>query len=122
MFDFLSKDIKSVLVFGIGMGILAFIFSNQYIALCGLSISILAIVSSQFRQIFLKLWFGFAHVLGKINGAILLTIVFFLLVTPLAILFRVLKRETKFIRNKQTKSYYENREHLFIKEDLETPF
>jgi len=122
MFDFLSKDIKSVLVFGIGMSILAVIFSNLYIGTGALLIVILAIVSVQFRQIFLKLWFGLAHILGKINGTILLTIVFFLLVTPLALLFRLLKRETKFIRNSRTNTYYENRDHVFVKEDLETPF
>jgi hypothetical protein len=40
-----------------------------------------------------KAWMGVAHVLGKINTTIILSVLFFLIITPLGLVFRLLGRD-----------------------------
>lgn len=66
-------------------------------------------------------WMKLAHVMGWINGRILLTIVFFLLLTPLALIARLLKG-TGFRRYNKGQSPLVTREHTFGKADFEKPW
>ncbi len=40
-----------------------------------------------------KVWMGFAHVLGRINTTILLSVFYYLVVTPLALIFKLIGRD-----------------------------
>jgi hypothetical protein len=66
-------------------------------------------------------WMKLASVLGWINGRILLTIVFYLLLTPLALIARLLKG-TGFSRYNKGQSPLVSREHTFGKADFEKPW
>lgn len=62
-----------------------------------LLIATVAIVSAIFKpRIFspaLKVWLPLGHLLGKLNNGLLLVVIFFLLITPMALLFRLLHRD-----------------------------
>ncbi len=71
-----------------------------------------------------KGWLGFSHLLGTFMSKIILTAVFFMVVTPLALLRRVLGHDP--MRLKQwkngTESVFEIRDHQFTPEEIERPF
>ncbi|MBU1446177.1 hypothetical protein KKD70_02860 [Patescibacteria group bacterium] len=70
---------------------------------------------------FKKGWMKFAHVLGKINTTILLSIVYFLIVGVYAIVTRIFKLITlPFKKNKET--YWIIRKDKFDIESLKHPF
>ena len=65
-------------------------------------------------------WLRFANALGIINTKIILTIVFYGFLTPIAYFYRKTHGDFMFIkRNPEKKSFYEVREHLYKPEDLE---
>jgi hypothetical protein len=71
-----------------------------------------------------KIWIGFSHVLGTIISRILLTILFFVLVTPVG-LFRKLKGADSLQLkkwNKKKNSVFEFRNHTYSAKDIEHPY
>jgi hypothetical protein len=64
------------------------------------------------------------RVLGKISSTIILTVIFFLLVTPVGLIRRLLKKDNlrldEFKRNKNT--VFAERQHLYLPADLDHPF
>jgi len=70
------------------------------------------------RQI-ARLWMGLTQVLGRISNAVLLSVVYWLVVVPVAV-FRRLRKKDKLTRFDQfVGSNFTKRDHTFEKEDLE---
>ena len=70
------------------------------------------------------LWFGLAELLGNISSKIVLAFIFFLVVTPLGIIRRIMGKDNlklKLFRKDKTSVLIE-RGHLFSKKDIEQPF
>jgi hypothetical protein len=67
-------------------------------------------------------WMKLAKLLGYINSRILLFVLFFLVLTPIALLMRLLGKNT-YIRSATGKrSLFTGRNHQFTKADFEHPF
>jgi len=66
-------------------------------------------------------WMLLAQGLGWLNGRVLLSVVFFLLLTPIAWLARASGAATGFLlrKKKADESYYADREHTYEPKDLE---
>ncbi len=64
------------------------------------------------------MWLKFAYIVGKINTKIILTIIFYFILTPIAILYRL--KEKDFLRIKKTDaSQFYHREYKYCPEDFE---
>lgn len=57
-----------------------------------------------------RIWLWLGHQVGRINTWLLLSLVFFLLVTPLALLFRLTGRDLLQLRRKHLASYWHRRD------------
>ena len=57
-----------------------------------------------------KLWIQFGILLGKIISPIIMSLVFFVIVTPVGLLVRILKKDVMGLK-KSSSSYWINREH-----------
>jgi len=70
------------------------------------------------------LWLGLSHVLGTIMSKILLSILFFGLVTPIGVLRRLFGKDSLKLRafkaNKESAMSVRN--HLFVGHDIERPY
>lgn len=65
-------------------------------------------------------WLAFSELLGIFNSRIILTIIFYLCLTPLALVFRFYNKNALFIASsKNETSNFLERNHVFVKEDLE---
>ncbi len=64
-------------------------------------------------------WLKFAHVLGWINSKILLGLIFFLFLMPIALLSRLFTKDPLKLKGREMKSLFTDRNHLYTKEDLE---
>jgi len=70
------------------------------------------------------LWFGLAKTLSFITSNILLTLVFFLLVTPVGLIRRMLGKDSLKLKSfkKSSNSVLVERNHTFNSADLKNPF
>ena len=70
------------------------------------------------------IWFGFSHILGNVVSRGLLTIVFFVIVTPMGLIRQALGADPMktSLWKKNIDSVLVDRNHLFTKEDIEKPY
>ena len=71
-----------------------------------------------------KIWFGLSHLLGTIVSMLLLSILFFVLVTPVGMIRKLIGKDSlhlkKWKNNKE--SIFTIRNHTFSKKDIENPY
>lgn len=64
-------------------------------------------------------WLRLAHFLGNINAKIILTLIFYVVLTPIALLYRLRRGDALGVRHRQPHSNWHRRDHTYQKEDLE---
>ncbi|GAB6038104.1 hypothetical protein JCM15519_26630 [Fundidesulfovibrio butyratiphilus] len=71
-----------------------------------------------------KLWFGLSHLLGTVMSKVLLSLVFFLVLTPMGLLRKLFGKDSMQMRRfkKGDGSVFRVREHTFTATDIETPY
>ena len=71
-----------------------------------------------------KLWFGLSHMLGTIMSKVILTLLFFTIVTPIGLIRRLSGADTLQLRKwkKDRASAFKIREHAFTSDDIKHPY
>lgn len=71
-----------------------------------------------------RLWFGFSHILGAIMSRVIMALLYFVLVTPVGLLRRLLRRDTLALRQWKNGagSVFTPRDHTYTPEDLNHPY
>ena len=67
---------------------------------------ILGLVNSKILTPLNKLWFRFGIFLGKIISPLIMGLIFFLVVTPIGLIMRVLKKDILALKYSEQKSYW----------------
>ena len=69
-------------------------------------------------------WLGLSNIMGMIVSRIVLTVIFFTVLTPVAIIRRMTGSDTMRIRSwkKSNQSVFKHRNHTYCPEDMETPY
>ena len=125
-----SKDIRS---FGITIGIVMFIISGLLMYYNKEEYQLIAIIASTFiglgfvAPIILKpfyfVWMTFAAILGWAMTRVILSLVFYLIITPIGLLTRLLGEDFLALKKSNPESYWNNRDHNYeISQDYEKQF
>lgn len=113
-----EKKMESLLIITAGFIVLFFSFKVKIFLLVALLVAVLGALSDFFADKITWVWFKIAEVLGWINSRILLGVVFYCFLFPIAMLMRVLnKGSIKFKKSNST--YYSERNHMYKPEDME---
>jgi len=113
-----QEEYLSILVIVLGFLGLFLIFKYSWMLWTAFGVGVLSLLIPIIRKVILKFWFGLAHVLGWINSRILLSIVFFLLLFPISLLYRLFNRNTLQLKRGETSLFHE-RNYSYQKKDLE---
>ena len=90
---------STILVISMGFLTLHLAFSWQWAVVVSLIVGLIGIVSSYLSSKIEWAWMKFAQLLGYIVPNILLSIVFFLFLTPISILFRLFNKDVLMLSN-----------------------
>ena len=74
--------------------------------LVSIIILILGLINSRLLTPLNKIWFKFGFLLGKIISPIIMSIIFFLVVTPIGFTMRLLGKDLLNLKNNKNKSYW----------------
>ncbi|MCR9065259.1 MAG: SxtJ family membrane protein [Cytophagales bacterium] len=111
-----SQVILSIVV---GFLVLFLIFKIDWFLWISAAMGILGLLSETFASLVTKGWLKFAEILGRINGSILLTVVFFIFLAPVAFLMRIFKKSDELRLKRPEGTNYEVRNHSYKAKDLE---
>tara|TARA_B100001057_G_scaffold457967_1_gene506744 strand:+ start:290 stop:673 length:384 start_codon:yes stop_codon:yes gene_type:complete len=75
-------------------------------AIISLFFLILGLLNSKILSPFNKLWFRFGILLGKVISPIIMAIIFFLVVTPIGFIMRILRKDVLNLKYNKNKSYW----------------
>jgi hypothetical protein len=112
---------KAQLVIVTGLVVFYFIFKSRYpyLLYAAAAVGIISVAVPYLGDLIVKGWFKLAEVLGAINGRILLSIIFFVILFPLAILSRMGNKNPLSLKKGKDGSAFSDRNHLYTAKDLE---
>ncbi len=122
--NFIKNDpetAKTQLVIVVGLLVLAAIFQNEKIAYASLAIGLISLIIPPAGHWIVWGWFKLAEVLSRVMNPLILSLVYFLFITPIAILFRLFGNDPMRLKDNKG-SMYEVREKTYSKENLEKPW
>ncbi|WP_421829050.1 SxtJ family membrane protein [Larkinella sp.] len=111
--------VKAQLVIVTGLVVLYFVFNSVYWLYAAMAVGLLSIFIPAAGNSIAWLWFKLAEILGMINSKIILTVLFWAVLVPIAFLYRLGAKNPLTIKRTQDTSLYHERNHLYTKEDLE---
>ena len=94
------------------------LYHQDWLIYLSMAFLFIGLVSRWFSDKIAWIWEKFAEFLGFVNSRVILGIIFFLVLTPLAFLFRLFSKDSLQLKRKKEGSYYTLREHLYKGEDL----
>lgn len=118
-----TKPLQTVLVITVGLAVIYWVTRQDGWLVAAMSIGAIALISARAAEWIDRVWMKLAHVLGLIVPNILLTLVFFLFLWPIAMLSRLFgKRDPLKIRSAHQVSVFKAQSRTFEAKDFENPF
>ena len=97
---------------------------REWYLIGAIAVHVINMIVPQVYRPIAVVWFGLSDLIGTIISKILLVIVFFGIVTPIALLRRLLGKDSLKLRAFKTgqNSVMLERNHVFVSTDLERPY
>lgn len=95
-------------------------FKNTYFEIAGLALLLLTMVIPVIFYPFAIIWFGFSKLLGEISSALMMSLVFFIIVTPVGLIRKLIGKDTFRLKQfkKGNQSVLIDRNHEYNKADI----
>jgi len=93
------------------------LFKIDWLLYVSLGLLILPLILYRLAWCVTWVWLKFAHILGNINSKIILSVIFFLVLTPMALLYSLLGQKIQ-VKGKGA-SHFHDRNHLYTAKDLQ---
>lgn len=119
----MQKTYKNILVMIAGFCALHLLFKEKTIVflIVALAVLILSALSEKSAVLIEKSWLWFGEKIGKVNAAILLFLVYYLILTPIAFLSRIGKKDPLKLKAPEKSNFIFNH-HAYTAKDLENPW
>lgn len=119
-----QKPLRVTAVVVLAILLVGYFFQINWLVYSGLTLFGLALISSTVNEYFAWLWMKFARGIGTINSKILLTIIYYLFLTPIALLYRLIMGNplTTIDRSDENDTYFVTRNKTFTQDDFQTPW
>ncbi|MGC1392449.1 MAG: hypothetical protein WA816_15545 [Bacteroidales bacterium] len=104
--------------------LLAIYLKQSYFVIAALFLTLVTLIVPVIFNPFAAIWFWLSRILSYVGSRVLLTIVFFIVVTPVGLIRRFLKRDNLNIDQfkKSTKSVLTDRDHIYTAADFTDTF
>jgi hypothetical protein len=122
--NFIKRDPetpKTQLVMVVGFLVIAAIFQNEVFAYLALIIGVVSVAVKPLGDRLVWLWYKLAELLSRIMNPLILGLLYYIFITPIALLFRLFGNDPLALKE-QRGSLFDHREHTYSKKDLENPW
>jgi phosphoglycerol transferase MdoB-like AlkP superfamily enzyme len=109
---------STILVIVLGFTLLFLLFGNIWLQYIAFGIGLLGVLSIKIGLLIEKFWFGLAKILGHIIPTVLMTVIFYVFLFPIALVSRIFNKDPLLLSNEHN-SYFKTINKKFEKEDFE---
>jgi hypothetical protein len=114
-----AKSLETLLVL-VGAFIIAFwVTQKKIFLLLALVLIVIGITSSFITGKISWLWLKFSELIGSVMSKILLSVIYFIFLVPIALLYQLSKNDHLSLKRKKEGSYYIDRDHTYSEKDME---
>ena len=114
-----SKSRQSVGVIVAGFLIIAYKWEVDYLLYTTILLGVLALISKKIADYIHWAWMKLAWILSMIFPPILLSIIFYFILTPIAFLFRIINRSDTLLLKQKLETTFRSRNKRIEREDFE---
>ncbi|MEQ8191475.1 MAG: SxtJ family membrane protein [Candidatus Eremiobacterota bacterium] len=117
------KDIdvvKTLNIISLACLVIYFIFNSRWLIFISLFLMFLNITGGRIPYFIAKGWMKFSSFIGNVNSRIILSVIFYLVLTPVAVLYRIFNRDAvNYFKVRNDSTYYKDVDTVFKKENFE---
>ena len=114
------QQLETVTVLAAFLLVLNILLHRPVLVHAALTLLLIGLFARPVARIISRTWLKFAELLGAFNSKVILTLVFFLFLTPIAFLFRLFSKNPLQLKNdSDTKSLFKERNHTYNRADFE---
>jgi len=114
-----EKALETVLTIATGLLVLSFMFHTKWLVVAAILLGIVALLSKYLAGTIAWLWLKLAEGLGFVMSRVLLTILFYAMLVPIALLSRMGAKDPLQLKKKEGGTYYTERNHRYEAKDFE---
>ena len=114
-----EKSLETVLTIATGLLVLSFMFHTKWLVVAAILLGIVALASKFLAGKIAWLWLKLAEGLGFVMSRVLLAILFYAVLFPIALLSRIGAKDPLQLGKKEEGSYYAERNHPYEARDFE---
>lgn len=117
----IEKGLETIIVLALALLIAYLSFDAIWFLYGSLALLIMSILSKKVTIGIAKLWFSFSYYLGMVMNFVIMFLVFYLILTPLAF-FQRLSGKNQIHKKHEGESYFYKRNHIYTAKDIEKPW
>jgi hypothetical protein len=118
-----EKHLETILSIVLGLAVIFLFTKNKYLVPSIVVVIGIGLFSTYLTEKIHWFWMKLSHVMGSIMSKVLLSVIFYLFLFPVALLSRVfIKKNSLQLKKTKESSYYETRNHQYVAEDIENPW
>ena len=110
----LTERFQNMLIIGAGFTVLGLGFSFEPFLWVALVVSLSGLASGWLSDRLIFGWHKLGHALGYVNSRIILSVVYIVILTPIALLYRATRK-----KEQASDSFFVTRNHLYTPKDME---
>lgn len=112
---------KTLLVIVTGLAVLGIPAKHHWFIYIAVSVGVISLIFPIVATWVVKGWYKLAEGLGWVNSRVLLSIIFYVFLYPISIFAKLSKSDSLNLKKTSApnNSYYEERDHLYTKSDME---
>jgi hypothetical protein len=114
--------LKSVLVISMGLILLSMIFHWKWAIIASFFIGISGVLSGYFAEKIHYLWMKLAFLMNLVFSNLFLALVFYVILTPIALLYRLFRREDALLLKRNPGSTFTIKQRTFNADDFVNPW
>ena len=115
-------DYEVILVICLILLLFYFLTDIEYLAYASMGIGLVSLLVKPIGRILVKGWNVILKGIGYVNSRVILALVFFIILLPIALLARVFRKVDPLKLKQNQVSYWTKRNHEYTSKDLENPW
>lgn len=114
-----AEKFKTLLVIVTGLVVFHFIFKSKNFLYAAIAVGVLSLAIPAVANGIVWGWMKLSEGLGWVNSRVIMGLIFFIFLTPIAFIARIFKKDPLHLKDNGLKSVFKERGHLYTKADLE---
>jgi hypothetical protein len=117
-----EKQLETMLTIAVGFFLVAWSTKNKYVFLFALLMGLIGMFSKTLTSYISNGWMKVGEAMGAISSRVILSVIYFLFLVPIALLYRIGRKDTLQLNKSKSSSYFIERHLRYEAKELKNPW